>query len=210
MMHGDRERVADAVRFALDAHGDQTRKGTTIPYASHLLQVAGLVLEHGGDGDQAVAAVLHDAIEDCADVDASQIRSRFGIAVAEIVEACTDTLPGDRPDAKSLWSQRKRGYVERVGAANARIRLVAACDKLHNLRTLIADLRVDGIATLDRFTATPTQLRWYHEAVGEALGRDLPARLRDELDALIEALRELVPHATPAPADSGPKTASGD
>lgn len=187
-----RARFADAVSFALEVHAEQTRKGTRIPYVSHLLQVAGLVLEHGGDGEQAIAAVLHDAIEDCEEVDAAILRARFGAGVTEIVVQCSDVLPGDRPDAKSPWLVRKHRYVAQLARADARTRLVAACDKLHNLRAVLADLRAEGPPTLSRFTGTPEQTRGYFEAVREALCADLPERLTVEIDALILELRGYV------------------
>ncbi|MCZ6570496.1 MAG: HD domain-containing protein [Deltaproteobacteria bacterium] len=182
--------------FALEAHAAQTRKGTRIPYVSHLLQVAGLVLEHGGDAEQAIAAVLHDAIEDCEDVDAETLRARFGASVTEIVVQCSDVLPGDRPTTKSPWLVRKRRYVAQLARADSRTQLVAACDKLHNLRSLLADLRAEGPATLERFNGTPEQTRGYFETVREALCKDLPERLTVELDALLEELREFVPDSS--------------
>jgi (p)ppGpp synthase/HD superfamily hydrolase len=193
MNQRDRERLADAFRFALDAHAEQTRKGTDIPYASHLLQVSGLVLEHGGDATLAMAGVLHDALEDSAHVDDAALRARFGDEVARIVESCTDLLPGDRPDKKSRWELRKRAYLERLAKADARTRLVAVCDKVHNLRSLVADLRAEGVSTLERFTAAPAQTRWYFESVRETLCDGLPARLVDEFDGLLDVLRGFVP-----------------
>lgn len=192
MNQRDREHLADALRFALHAHAEQTRKGSDISYASHLLQVSGLVLEHGGDAAQAMAGVLHDALEDCAHVDLAALRGRFGEEVARMVESCTDLMPGDRPGAKAGWELRKRAYLERLRAADARTRLVAVCDKVHNLRSLIADLRAEGPATLARFNASPAQTRWYFESVREALCDGLPARLVDELDGLLVALRGYV------------------
>ncbi len=192
MREQERNRLVDALAFALRAHADQTRKGRAIPYASHLLQVAGLVLEAGGDADQALAGLLHDCIEDCAEVDAATLSARFGDGVARIVEACTDVAPGDRPGAKSDWEARKKGYLERLAAADARTRLVAACDKLHNLRSLVADLRAEGPATLERFTASPARTRWYYESAHALLRDALPAPLRGEFDAQIDALRSLV------------------
>jgi (p)ppGpp synthase/HD superfamily hydrolase len=195
MNAADRARLAQAFRFALDAHGEQTRKGRDIPYASHLLQVAGLVLEHGGDAALASAALLHDAIEDCPELDREALRANFGNEVAYVVEACTDLLPGDRPDAKSEWAPRKRAYLARLHRADARTRLVVVCDKLHNLRSLVADLRAEGVDTLARFSATPPQTRWYFERVRSELCKGLPERLVDELDRLLASLREFVPEA---------------
>jgi (p)ppGpp synthase/HD superfamily hydrolase len=206
MKDTERRKLLEAVAFALEAHAEQTRKGTRIPYASHLLQVVGLVFEHGGDVDQAVAAVLHDTIEDCEHVEVEQIHLRFGDDVARMVTLCTDLLPGDRPGAKSDWSQRKSGFVERLRRADARAQLVAACDKLHNLRTLVADLHAEGAETLERFTATPAQTRWYHETVREAVAPSAPPRLLREFDALLESLREFVGEARP---DDGSRSENG-
>jgi (p)ppGpp synthase/HD superfamily hydrolase len=186
----ERVRFAAALRFALAAHGDQKRKGTEIPYASHLLQVAGLVLEHGGDADQAIAGLLHDAIEDCPGVSEGDLRARFGAEVARIVRAMSDVLEGDTPRRKSPWLARKRRFVRHLRGQDARVRLVAACDKLDNLRSLVADLQAEGPATFARFRGTPAQIRWYYAAVRRALGNDLPERLLRELD---ERGRSLVP-----------------
>jgi (p)ppGpp synthase/HD superfamily hydrolase len=197
MLEPERQKLARAVAFALSAHAEQTRKGRDIPYASHLLQVVGLVLEHGGDAEQAVAAVLHDVVEDCEEIELEEIRRHFGASVADIVEVCTDLLPGDRSGEKSEWALRKRGFLARLERADARTRLVAACDKLHNLRTLVADLHAEGPATLERFAATPGQTRWYHEAVREAVAPDVPERLLRELDELLAALCRWIPEAQP-------------
>jgi (p)ppGpp synthase/HD superfamily hydrolase len=196
-MTGDEQAlIAAALAFALEAHGDQVRKGTAIPYVSHLVQVAGLVLEYGGDAEQVAAALLHDTIEDCAGVDAAGLRARFGGEVARIVESCSDVFEGDEPGAKSPWLERKRRYIDHLGDCDTRTRLVAACDKLHNLRSMIADLEEEGTGTLERFTATPSQMRWYYDEVRGALGADLPHRLLAELDGLIDVLRHFVPEAS--------------
>ena len=191
----ERTRFARALRFALTAHGDQKRKGTRIPYVSHLLQVAGLVLEHGGDADQAIAGLLHDAIEDCPGVTEAGLRRRFGAEVARIVRAVSDVLEGDLPGRKSPWGLRKRRFIRHLRGQDARVRLVAGCDKLDNLRSLLADLHAEGPATLARFSGTPAQIRWYYEAVRRALGSGLPERLLRELDALVGELARFVPEA---------------
>jgi (p)ppGpp synthase/HD superfamily hydrolase len=205
MQPRERARLADAIRFALDAHAEQTRKGSEAPYSSHPLQVAGMVLEHGGDAALAMAGALHDVLEDCASVERGQLAERFGDEVARIVESCSDLLPGDRPDAKSDWVLRKRAYLERLGGEDARTRLVAACDKLHNLRCLVGDLRVAGTSSLSRFRASPEQTRWYFEAVRASLCHGLPPRLLDELDRLLALLRGFLP----APAEPQGPAPSG-
>jgi (p)ppGpp synthase/HD superfamily hydrolase len=190
--------VGRALAFALERHAGQTRKGTDVPYASHPLRVAGLVLEHGGDARQVAAALLHDVIEDCGVSDA-ELRERFGAEVAGVVRALSDVLEGDTPERKAPWRERKTRFVARLPGVDARARLVAACDKLDNLSAIVADLEADGPATLERFTGKPRQIRWYYEEVCRALGGDLPARLRAELDDRLEALRKLVPEASPEP-----------
>jgi (p)ppGpp synthase/HD superfamily hydrolase len=191
--------VADALRFALEKHAGQTRKGRPkVPYASHPLRVAGLVLEHGGDARQVAVALLHDVIEDCGVKDA-ELAERFGREVAGAVRALSDVLEGDTPERKAPWRERKTRFVARVATLDAHARLVAACDKLDNLSAIVTDLETEGLATLERFSGKPRQIRWYYEEVGKALGRDLPERLRAELDDRLEKLAALVPEASPEP-----------
>ena len=195
----DQRRFAEAVAFALAAHAGQTRKGVATPYVSHLLQVSGLVLENSGDTTQAIAALLHDAIEDCDEVDEASLRSRFGNEVAEIVAACSDTLPGDRAGAKSPWEDRKSRYLERIAQSGPRIRLVVACDKLHNLRSLVGDLRADGLATFARFNATAEQTRWYYERAHALTCDTLGQASRAEFDGWLASLQAFVPHPEARP-----------
>jgi (p)ppGpp synthase/HD superfamily hydrolase len=190
--------VGRALAFSLEKHAGQTRKGRDVPYASHPVRVAGLVLEHGGDAAQLAVALLHDVIEDCG-VSEAELEARFGGEVARAVRALSDVLEGDSPEKKSPWRERKTRFVARLAGVDARARLVAACDKLDNLSATVADLETEGPATLERFTGKPRQIRWYYEEVSRALGRDLPKRLRAELDDRLEALRRLVPEASPEP-----------
>jgi (p)ppGpp synthase/HD superfamily hydrolase len=190
------EFVATALRFALERHAGQTRKGRPeVPYASHLLRVAGLVMEHGGDPRQVAVALLHDVIEDCGVTDA-ELEERFGGEVARAVRALSDVLDGDTPEKKAPWRERKTHFVAQLGRIDARTRLVAACDKLDNLSAIVADLETEGLATLERFSGSPRQIRWYYEEVGRALGSDLPARLRAELEDRLETLAEHVSEAS--------------
>ena len=193
----DRTRFARALRFALTAHGDQKRKGTQIPYVSHLVQVSGLVLEYGGDADQAIAGLLHDALEDCEGVTEEELSRRFGPEVARIVRAVSDLVEGDTPKQRSPWLLRKRRFIAQLRHQDERVRLVAGCDKLDNLRSILADLHAEGPKTLARFHATPSQIRWYYEQVRRALGTGLPERLLRELDALVAELARFVPVSSP-------------
>jgi len=202
----ERARFAEALRFALDAHGDQKRRGTQIPYVSHLVQVAGSVLEHGGDAEQAIAGLLHDALEDCEGVSEAGLRAEFGPEVARIVRAVSDVVEGDTPSRKSPWLLRKRRFIAHLRVQDARVRLVAGCDKLDNLRSLIADLHAEGVETLARFRGTPPQIRWYYEEVRGALGSELPVRLVRELDALVAELARFVPEADPGAPGPAPRS----
>ncbi|MEM7413157.1 MAG: HD domain-containing protein [Myxococcota bacterium] len=195
MTAADQARLVEALRFALAAHGDQTRKGSSIPYASHLLGVAALVYEAGGDIVQAVAALLHDTLEDCPSVDLASIRTQFGGEVAEIVETCSDLLPGDRPGAKAPWGERKTRYLDRLASAAPRTQLVAACDKLHNLRGLVVDLESEGPETLERFTAEPAKTRWYYESAAARFAAALPEGLRRDFEHQLRRLAVHVPRA---------------
>jgi hypothetical protein len=119
------------------------------------------------------------------------------------VRGTTDLLEGDTPARRSPWLERKRRFLARLRRQGARVRLVSACDKLANLRSLLADLHADGAATLARFRAKPEQIRWYYEEVRRALGADLPPRLARELDALVAELALCAPRARAA-AEPGP------
>ena len=181
-----------ALDFALAGHGSQTRKGTDAPYVSHLLQVSGLVLENGGDWEQAAAAVIHDSLEDVPGVTADAIQRRFGERVARIVRDCTDTLPGDTPGEKSPWVERKTRYLDQIAGVAPDSLLVAACDKRHNLGSIIADFRVLGPPVFERFSApAEQQLLFYREFVRRA-GDRLPDRLRIDLEALVSEFEDIV------------------
>ena len=199
MTPAEQELLTGAFRLAAEVHQSHTRKGKAIPYLSHPLQVAGLVLAYGGDAELAAAALLHDTIEDGPEVDAERLRRQFGSGVADRVAALTDLLDGDTPDKKGPWLARKRLYLKQLVRADAGTRLIAGCDKLANLRDLVADLRDDGLPSLERFSATPSQTRWYYEEVRRATGPDLPDALCRELDELLGALAGFVPVADPEP-----------
>jgi len=189
--------LATALRFALAAHAGQKRRGSAAPYATHLLQVAGLVIEHGGDSNQAAAALLHDTLEDCEGVTEAVLREHFGAEIAEMVCALSDLLPGDTPARKSPWRERKLRYVQRLAALDARTRLVAACDKLDNLRGLVADLEAEGEVVWKRFRGAPPQTRWFYESACAHLRPGLPQRLLSEQRRLLAALARYVPEAAP-------------
>ncbi|MFL1462061.1 HD domain-containing protein [Roseococcus sp. DSY-14] len=179
--------LAEAASLAFRLHGPQRRKGTAIPYVSHLMAVAALVLEHGGDEEQAVAALLHDAIEDCGAEHEAEIAARFGPRVAAIVRACTDAEVLPKPP----WRARKEAYLAHLEGAGADALLVSACDKLHNARAIVEDLRELGPGMMARFNAGRDGTLWYYRALAEAFARLLPGRLSAELGRAVTEMEAL-------------------
>jgi hypothetical protein len=164
------ERFERAVAHARVVHAGQVRKGTTVPYLSHLLAVAALVLEHGGDEEQAIGALLHDALEDGKGrTSADDIGRRFGPRVRDVVEACTDGEPDAQTGRKEPWRIRKERFIRRLGDASADTLLVSACDKLHNARAFLDEYRRVGPALWERFQGRRDGTRWYYAAVVAAL-----------------------------------------
>jgi (p)ppGpp synthase/HD superfamily hydrolase len=181
-------RFEDALSFAARLHRDQVRKGTRIPYVSHLLGVTGIVLEHGGNEDEAIAAMLHDAVEDQGGAATLQtIRERYGDAVAAIVEGCTDSDVVPKPP----WRPRKEAYISHVDAASPSVRLVSAADKLHNARTILADYRRHGDVVWDRFSGGKEGTLWYYRSLVEAFRAHGVTPLMDELDRVVSEIERL-------------------
>jgi len=192
------QRFTRAVDYARVAHGGQTRKGTAIPYLQHLLAVSSLVLEYGGDENQAIAGLLHDAVEDCGAHHQQRIRKRFGDEVADIVMACTDGSAESKSgaigaEARYLdWLQRKRAYLAHLREAPARVLLVSGCDKLHNARSVLADLEDSGVGVqvFARFTAgAEGTLRYYHSLAEIFAAREQP--MAAALGAIVERMHLL-------------------
>ncbi|MBW1883154.1 MAG: HD domain-containing protein [Deltaproteobacteria bacterium] len=193
--------LCEATRLAWQWHGRQTRKGKPSPYLSHLLQVQGLVIDHGGDTEQAIAALLHDALEDAESPDEraqreSEIGARFGSGVVRIVLDCTDTTPEEAGLRKGPWRVRKQRYIAQLASAPASSLLVPACDKHHNLSDLIGDLRHEGTGSFSRFNAGPTEQLWYFESLIEIFRPSVPPRLASDLEGLLSELDRFV-HADP-------------
>lgn len=168
------DRFSEALLFAVQAHDGQTRKGTDIPYVSHPLAVAALVLEHGGDEDCAIAGLLHDVIED-QEVHPSVIRNRFGERVAQIVVECTEPFRlqkvEDQQVQEPYYRDRKRAYLDQVQGGCPEAHLVAGCDKLHNLRCLLADYRQHGEELWERFSSEKKNVLWYYEKIARVMGK---------------------------------------
>jgi (p)ppGpp synthase/HD superfamily hydrolase len=140
-------RLSDATSFAFTIHADQVRKETTIPYVAHLMSVAAIVLEHGGNEEQAIAGLLHDAVEDCGVEQEPPIVERFGTRVAHIVRARTDAETFPKPPSM----ERKEAYIAPLEHTDSDALLVSCADKVHNARAICADLRTHRLAVFDRF-----------------------------------------------------------
>jgi GTP pyrophosphokinase len=177
-------RFRRAFLFAADKHARQTRKASTIPYIAHLMGVASLVLEFGGDEDMAIAALLHDVVEDCGGAPMlTQVRRRFGKRVAKIVDGCTDSDTYPKPP----WRERKETYIRHLRRADAETRLVSAADKLNNVRSILSDYREVGETIWARFNGGRDGSVWYYRALLEEFLRK-PNRLIREFEL---AVREL-------------------
>ncbi len=197
MRASEQELLARALALAAEAHAGQTRKGSDVPYLGHPLSVAGLVLEFGGGSELAAVALLHDTVEDCPEVTPERLHAAFEVSITRRVLALTDLLEGDTPRRKGPWIDRKRSYLVSLADADPGTRLVAACDKLDNLRSLVRDLESHGVDVLERFTGSPAQTRWYYESVREVVDDAAPEGLRRELDQLLERLTRFVGRASP-------------
>ncbi|GAC1465533.1 MAG: HD domain-containing protein [Chamaesiphon sp.] len=178
-----------ALTFATELHAKQIRKGSEVPYIAHLLGVSSIVLERGGNEDEAIAALLHDAIEDQGGAATrEEIRRQFGDRVTEIVDGCTDTDTTPKPP----WRQRKEAYIAHIPTASASVRLVSAADKLHNARSILNDYLVLGDLVWNRFTGGKEGTLWYYRSLIEAFRKAGSTPLVDELDRVVSELEQLV------------------
>jgi (p)ppGpp synthase/HD superfamily hydrolase len=175
-------RFRRAFLFAADKHAGQARKASTIPYIAHLMGVASLVLEFGGDEDLAIAALLHDVVEDCGGAPMlKEVERRFGFRVAKIVEGCTDS----DSDPKPPWRERKEKYLQHLKTADANTRLVSAADKLNNVRSILADYREVGESIWARFNGGRDGTLWYYRALLDEFLRRKPNRLIREFELAV-------------------------
>jgi (p)ppGpp synthase/HD superfamily hydrolase len=182
------ERFDEALVFASRLHAAQVRKGTNVPYVSHLLGVASLVLEAGGNEDEAIAALLHDAVEDQGGQPTlAEIRRLFGNRVASIVEACTDADVTPKPP----WRERKERYVAHIAGAAPDARRVSSADKLYNARAILLDYRILGEPLWSRFNGGKEGTLWYYRALVGAFQSAGATWVVDELDRVVSELERL-------------------
>lgn len=179
------ERFDDALAFAARTHREQRRKGTAIPYVAHLLGVASIALELGADENQAIAALLHDAVEDQGGLAMlAIIRARYGDSVANMVYDCTDAEIEPKPP----WRERKVAYVASLAVKPAASLLVSLADKTHNARAIVDDLAVLGPAVWQRFTGRREGTLWYYDALAGAFQQHLPGQGADRLAHIVTAM----------------------
>jgi GTP pyrophosphokinase len=188
-------RFYEALVYAAELHAAQRRKGSGAPYVAHLLGVTAIVLEHGGGEDEAIGALLHDAVEDQGGKPRLEdIRRRFGAMVAEIVAGCTDSDTTPKPP----WRERKEAYLAHLPAASRSVQLVSAADKLYNVRSIVEDYRACGEAIWERFTAGRDGTLWYYRALVEAFGQSDNTPLVAELARAVAELEVMAARAKEA------------
>jgi (p)ppGpp synthase/HD superfamily hydrolase len=179
------QRFDDALAFASNLHRQQTRKGTNVPYISHLIAVSALVLENSGDEDQAIGGLLHDAAEDQGgQATLDVIAGRFGSSVAQIVSDCTDSWEQPKPE----WRQRKEAYLASLANKDPRSLLVSLADKTHNAGSIVTDLNYVGAEVWERFAGKRTGTLWYYRALAEIFDQAMQGPLANQLMAHVEAM----------------------
>ena len=184
-------KFCDALTFATQLHANQMRKGKSVPYIAHLLAVTSIALEHGATEDEAIAALLHDAVEDQGGLPTlEKIRARFGDAVARIVLGCTDSTVTD-PAKKPPWKERKVAYLAHLEQAAPSVRLISAADKFHNARSLLADYRLEGEGVWERFNGGKDGTLWYYSELLKRFKEAGPGPLADELERVLTELKAL-------------------
>ena len=184
-------KLSPALALAIEAHQNQIRKSTQIPYISHPLAVASIALEFGASEDQAIAALLHDSIEDGGRKYEEVILAQFGQYVHDLVQGCTDGTP-DKTGKKAPWLERKTAYLEHLQKASDDILLVSCSDKLHNARAIVSDLINEGPSVFDRFSSTPEQTLWYYRQLANVFTnrKTPPAKALESAVSQMEALSQ--------------------
>jgi (p)ppGpp synthase/HD superfamily hydrolase len=181
-------KFTEALVDAAEVHGGQLRKKTQIPYIGHLLGVTAIAMEYGANETEAIAALLHDAVEDCGGAARQRdINEKFGEAVGEIVAGCTDSDETPKPP----WRERKEKYIAHLATASASTRLVSAADKLHNTRAILHNLREDGNEVWTRFKGGREGTLWYYRSLVTAFRQHGTSALIDEWDRVVTELEQL-------------------
>lgn len=181
-------KFAQTFAYAARLHGRQRRKGTNKPYIGHLMSVASIVIAYGGDEEMAIAALLHDAVEDQGGLKRlREIRKKFGKRVARIVDGCTDSYSEPKPP----WLERKQNYIARIAKEDADTRLVVAADKLSNARDILQDVRIHGDQAFERFQGKKEGTLWYYRTLVTEFCKAGSNSLVEELDRVVTELERV-------------------
>src|SRR6266508_624044 len=207
------DRFDRALLYATHVHGGQVRKGTSTPYVAHLLAVAATVLEYGGDEDLAIAALLHDSVEDQGGkARLEDVRNRFGERVARIVEACSDSLADTgKGERKAPAAERRKAYLAHLHNADQDILRVSLADKVHNARAILRDLRKPEVGgkVWARFSQPKEPTLSYYRSLADIFCERLSNQLSNELREIVEVLEADVAKSSSSMDVSGPPVASG-
>jgi GTP pyrophosphokinase len=184
-------KLSNALALAIQAHEGQVRKGTKIPYIAHPMAVSAIALEFGATEDQAVAALLHDAIEDGGNKYANIIKAQFGEHIHNLVQGCTDGTPNQQGQ-KAPWLERKTAYLRHLEEASDEVLLVSCSDKLHNARAIVSDLINEGPSVFERFSSSPEQTLWYYRQLATIFNnrKAPPAKALESAVSQMEALSQ--------------------
>jgi GTP pyrophosphokinase len=184
-------KLSNALALAIQAHEGQVRKGTKIPYIAHPMAVSAIALDFGATEDQAVAALLHDAIEDGGNKYANIIKAQFGEHIHNLVQGCTDGTPNQQGQ-KAPWLERKTAYLRHLEEASDEVLLVSCSDKLHNARAIVSDLINEGPSVFERFSSTPEQTLWYYRQLANVFTnrKTPPAKALESAVSQMEALSQ--------------------
>jgi GTP pyrophosphokinase len=184
-------KLSNALALAIQAHEGQVRKGTKIPYIAHPMAVSAIALEFGATEDQAVAGLLHDAIEDGGNKYANIIKAQFGEHIHNLVQGCTDGTPNQQGQ-KAPWLERKTAYLRHLEEASDEVLLVSCSDKLHNARAIVSDLINEGPSVFERFSSTPEQTLWYYRQLANVFTnrKTPPAKALESAVSQMEALSQ--------------------
>lgn len=189
-------RFEEALGYAARVHARQARKGSGVPYVSHLLGVAALVIEDGGSENEIIAALLHDAVEDQGGLARrDEIQSLFGDEVTRIVDGCTDSWETPKPP----WRQRKEEHIDKLRGAPPDVLRVAVADKLHNSRSILADLRRDGDVIWERFRGGKEGTLWYYRTLRSLFAKEKPGDLAEELGRVVTEMERLAERSSAKP-----------
>lgn len=186
----DLDKYLEAYVYSFELHKKQTRKGSNIPYFTHLSSVSNLIIENNGTTTQAIAGLLHDAVEDQGGIKTlKEIRTKFGSKVATIVKECSDSVVEPKPP----WSERKKKYISDIKKKTQSSMFVSLCDKLHNGTCIVNDHKRVGKKLWKRFSASPKDVAWYYESLYKEFNKHLKGHrvLKDNYSLVVKEIKKI-------------------